>query len=70
MASKPVKRCPTAPLVGEVYIKQQWGLVDANCFIWKGWAMGACCTAQGTLRGHLRWNMTEDNVKKRMFVDG
>ena len=25
------------------------GLVDANCCIWSGWAMGSCCIAQGTI---------------------
>ena len=25
------------------------GLVDANCYIWNGWAMGSYCTAQGTV---------------------
>ena len=24
-------------------------LVDANCYIWNGWAMGLYCTAQGTV---------------------
>lgn len=24
-------------------------LVDANCNTWNGWAMGFCCTAQGTV---------------------
>ena len=25
------------------------GLVDANCYIWNGWAMGSYCTAHGTV---------------------
>ena len=25
------------------------GLVDANCYIWNVWEMGAYCTAQGTV---------------------
>ena len=24
-------------------------LVDANCYIWKGWTMGYYCTTQGTV---------------------
>ena len=29
------------------------GLVDENCDIWNGWAMGSCCIAQGTISNHL-----------------
>ena len=30
------------------------GLVDANCNIWIGWAMGSYCTAQGLcMMGHF-----------------
>ena len=25
------------------------GVLDANCYIWNGWAVGPCCTAQGTV---------------------
>ena len=25
------------------------GLVDTNCYIWNGWAMGRYCTGQGTV---------------------
>ena len=25
------------------------GFGDANCYIWNGWAMGPCCTAQGNV---------------------
>ena len=24
-------------------------LVDADCYIWNGWVMGSCCTAQETV---------------------
>ena len=26
-----------------------WGLVDANCNFWNGWAIGSYYTAQGTV---------------------
>ena len=42
------------------------GLVDANYCIWSGKAMRSCCTAQGTISSHLRWN--EDNGRKSMCV--
>ena len=44
------------------------GLVEANYSIWGGYAMRSSCTAQGTISNHLRWNMMENNVKKRMRV--
>ena len=25
------------------------GFLDANCYIWNGWAMGPYCAAQGTV---------------------
>ena len=25
------------------------GFLDANCYVWNGWAMGPYCTAQGTV---------------------
>ena len=31
--------------------------------------MRSCCIAQGTMSNHLQWNMMEDNVKKRMYVN-
>ena len=43
-------------------------LVDANYCIWTGKAMRFCCIAQGTLSRHLRWNMMEGNVRKRMYI--
>ena len=33
------------------------GLVDADSYIWNGWAMGSCCTAQGTLSTLLGKNL-------------
>ena len=30
--------------------------------------MRSCCKAQETISSHLRWNMMEDNVRKRMYV--
>ena len=44
------------------------GLVDENCCIWSGWAMGFCCIAQGTISNHLWWIRMEDRVRKRMYI--
>ena len=44
------------------------GLVDANYCIQSGKAMRFQCIAQGTISNHLWWNMTEDNVRKRMYT--
>ena len=30
--------------------------------------MRSCSVAQGTLSSHLRWNVIEDNVRKRMYI--
>ena len=30
--------------------------------------MRSCCIAQGTTSDHLRWNIMEDNVRKRMYI--
>ena len=27
----------------------EWDLVDENCYLWNGWAMGSYCIAQGTV---------------------
>ena len=32
---------------------RDFGLVDANCCIWDGWAMGSYCIAQGTVSSLL-----------------
>ena len=34
---------------GNVTDGHLWGLRDANCYIWNGWAMGPYCTAQGNV---------------------
>ena len=44
------------------------GLIDANYCFWSGWAMRACCIAEGTLSNHLWWNMMEDNVRRKMYI--
>ena len=33
------------------------GLIDANCCLWDGLAMGSLCVALETLSSHLRWSM-------------
>ena len=30
--------------------------------------MQSCYMAQRTISSHLRWNMMEDNVRKRMYI--
>ena len=30
--------------------------------------MRSCCRAQGPISSHLRWNMMEDSVRKRMYI--
>ena len=37
------------------------GLIDANDCLWSG-------IAQGTKSNHLRWNMMEDKMRKRMYI--
>ena len=44
------------------------GLIDVNYDIWNERAMRSCCTAQGTISSHLRWNVMEDNAGKRMYI--
>jgi len=43
------------------------GLVDGNDYIWSGYAMRSC--GRATLSRHVRWNMMEDNVRRRMYTD-
>ena len=43
------------------------GLVDANHYVWNGWAMGSYCMAQGTMSSLLGWNMMESGMRKRMY---
>ena len=35
--------------IWEVMLFESSGFLDANCYIWNGWAMDAYCTAQGTV---------------------
>ena len=48
----------------------EFGLVDANNYIYNGQAMRSYCTAQGTMSNLLGWNMMEDSMKKkkRMYI--
>ena len=39
------------------------GLVDEDCYIWNGWVMGSCCTAQGIVSGLLGKNLMENGKK-------
>ena len=34
---------------GRTGMDGQFGVLDANCYIWNGWAVGPYCTAQGTV---------------------
>ena len=43
-------------------------LVDENCCIWSGQAMGSYCKAKGTIYLITWWNMMADNVRKRMYI--
>ena len=46
------------------------GFIDENSCIWSRWTMRSCCIAQETISNHLRWNMMEDNVRKRIYMTG
>ena len=45
------------------------GLVDANYYIWNGWAMRSYCKAQGTISNLLEQNMMEDNIEREYIYD-
>ena len=40
---------PKGEMGGNGMDRDLGGFLDANCYIWNGWAMGAYCTAQGTV---------------------
>ena len=44
------------------------GLVDANYYVQKGYAMRPYCIAQGTVSNLLGQNMMEDNIRKGIWV--
>ena len=43
------------------------GLADVNHCIWKEWAM-KFCIEQEAISNHLWWNMTEDSMRKIMYI--
>ena len=45
------------------------GFLDANCYIWNGWAMGPYCTAQGTVCDWitLLYNRTCRNIVNKLY---
>ena len=45
-----------------------WELGISTCkLLHLEWIM-SCCIVQRTICSHLRWNMMEDNVRKRMCI--
>ena len=47
------------------------GLVDANCNIWDGWAVGSYCTAQGTVHYWvtLLFNRDRKNIVNQLYFN-
>ena len=53
---------------GENRLDGDLGFAGANYDIANGEAVRSCCPARGTLSSLLRWNMMEDNRRKRIYI--